>query len=284
MGSRTYFIIAATGFILLFIFYILTGNQSEETRTTQEVLEELPVLSFSNTQDWDESLVSILDSETYPGFEEKSFELPPPPGNYSEETSAELQILHEYQDLRTPEKIAEINNEINALDARFGSSTLREIALNRPTTTKLLDLVLDTTEKIILEQKEHFDRVRPSHLDTTLTTAIEVPGHPAYPSGHSTQAHLLAEALSAVNPDQTATYFQSAARIAKNREIAGIHYPSDSVAGRLLSEQIFPVLERDQLFQSLLDGARAEWASSTESSLSITSSSTTSELGENSSY
>ena len=35
-----------------------------------------------------------------------------------------------------------------------------------------------------------------------------------------------------------------ARRVARNREIAGLHYPSDSVAGRRLADAVFAVLSR----------------------------------------
>ena len=101
--------------------------------------------------------------------------------------------------------------------------------------------------------------MRPSYLDPTLSTALPVPEHPAYPSGHATQAALIALVLSELDPENSAAYFTSADRIAQNREIAGLHYPSDSQAGKLIAQQLFPVLLRDEAFAQLLEEAKAEW-------------------------
>jgi acid phosphatase (class A) len=101
--------------------------------------------------------------------------------------------------------------------------------------------------------------VRPDKLDPTLTPLIDVPEHPAYPSGHSTQAHAVAFLLTALAPDQKAKFESDALRVAVNREIAGVHYPSDSAAGRLLARQIVDLMLRDRSFAALVESAKAEW-------------------------
>jgi len=102
--------------------------------------------------------------------------------------------------------------------------------------------------------KAEFQRPRPSRLSPRLMPPIEVPGHLSFPSGHSTQAHLVARALNLVMPDAAARsldtssalrtrpdvqspLFRMAERIARNREVLGLHYPSDSAAGAYLASQ-----------------------------------------------
>jgi hypothetical protein len=51
-------------------------------------------------------------------------------------------------------------------------------------------------------------------------------------------------------------------RIARNREIAGLHYPSDSAAGVVLANQILPLLigmDPASAYQKALTDAAAEW-------------------------
>ena len=48
--------------------------------------------------------------------------------------------------------------------------------------------------------KDKFKRVRPSQLCPALMPPLAVPGHASFPSGHSTQAHLIAECLKLVLP------------------------------------------------------------------------------------
>lgn len=111
--------------------------------------------------------------------------------------------------------------------------------------------------------KQRFDRVRPSVLAEKygfqLGTVVKIPGHPAYPSGHATGAFTIAYILQELDPQNTETYRQDALRIAKNREIGGLHYPSDTEAGRLLARQIADSLLGDKAYQDLLKSARTEW-------------------------
>jgi hypothetical protein len=51
-----------------------------------------------------------------------------------------------------------------------------------------------------------------------------------------------------------------AARIARNREIAGVHYQSDTHAGGELAKTTFDVLKTVDSFQRLARAARNEWA------------------------
>jgi membrane-associated phospholipid phosphatase len=141
--------------------------------------------------------------------------------------------------------------------------------------------------------KARFKRVRPSRLCPGLAVPFGPPEHPAFPSGHSTAAHLVAlcllqvppiaelygvadpnnrdgprnapkaDDLRSTNPPQCPLLWL-ADRIARNRERLGFHYPSDSHAGRHIAiriwESIFvtktisvPTIER------ALWRAAAEW-------------------------
>ena len=107
--------------------------------------------------------------------------------------------------------------------------------------------------------KQKFNRVRPSVLDKELSNAIEIPAHPAYPSGHATGAYTLAYLLQELDPSSAETYLAAAKRIAENREIAGLHFPSDSEAGRLLARQLADQLLSHPNFKRLMKEARKEW-------------------------
>ena len=100
---------------------------------------------------------------------------------------------------------------------------------------------LGRVEDPIFRLKAHFNRARPWHCDPELRRLFPKghpahPGHPSYPSGHSTQAHTVAFLFARRAPQLKDVLLMAAARIALNREIAGLHFPSDSAAGRMLGE------------------------------------------------
>ena len=113
---------------------------------------------------------------------------------------------------------------------------------------------------VVMYYKNLFNRARPSQREPRLRPLLDVPGHPAYPSGHSTQMHLVAHALGEVVQDDAVKpeLFNIAWRVAENREWAGIHYRSDSEAGRDLAAALFPYVKTS--FSATFEQARLEWS------------------------
>jgi acid phosphatase (class A) len=220
--------------------------------------------TFSNTAKWDERLFTLTNAPF--SYSDRTFEailLPDPPRNSSSETGRELAELGRLADnLRTARAVGDMHSEINLDSLYVAGYPLQQWMDERsfPATAALLiDSYRDLTI-ITMQQKMKFDRVRPSVLDETLDTVIPVPHHPAYPSGHSTQMHFIAHVFNELDPAHRAYYFARAEQIAKNREIAGLHYPSDTEAGKLLAKQFFDILMRNEKFLTLLASAKEEWA------------------------
>ena len=66
---------------------------------------------------------------------------------------------------------------------------------------------------------------------------IPTPGHASWPSGHATESYLMCALLQALLPNAgkyREQFERLAARLAVNRTVAGLHFPVDSAAGRLL--------------------------------------------------
>jgi hypothetical protein len=93
---------------------------------------------------------------------------------------------------------------------------------------------------------------------------VPTPRHPAYPSNHSFQSHLIPEMLSVILGDRRADGTRPehgivkvaqafAARIAQNREIAGVHYEADSTAGAMLARNLV-----SNLWQTMIDEAKTK--------------------------
>jgi membrane-associated phospholipid phosphatase len=100
---------------------------------------------------------------------------------------------------------------------------------------------------------------------------IDPPGHAAYPSGHATESYLLAFLLERVMPeamvppnlavdDDKGPLRRLAERIARNREVLGLHYPSDRIVGRRLALKSLDLLLQCDSVKRLIEAAQTEWA------------------------
>ena len=114
-------------------------------------------------------------------------------------------------------------------------------------------------------------RARPSQVCPALMPPVPVPGHPSFPSGHATQAMLMALCAEAALAKSTViipTPLQDAwrpllqtlaGRIARNREIAGLHFESDTNGGLELAAEAFKKLSAGAKFKKVQDDASMEW-------------------------
>jgi membrane-associated phospholipid phosphatase len=171
---------------------------------------------------------------------------------------------------------ADALGEIVAQNEEFASYFLRLLTINpadHPATYRLICLASIVATFTVLHFKggvtggvqPYFPRPRPSQVCPALLPPVPVPCHASYPSGHATEARLIALVLedilqpvyiqATIVTDLTALSW----RIARNREIAGLHYPSDSHAGRILALDILPYLQGINEYQAVLTVARAEW-------------------------
>ena len=71
-----------------------------------------------------------------------------------------------------------------------------------------------------------------------------MPSHAAYPSNHAFQSFAVAHVLQWMIPEHPGitALFGRARRVAENREWAGLHYASDTEAGRDLAARVAPYL------------------------------------------
>lgn len=244
-----------TGLTLLTLAYFLISVPQEAARKD--------ALTFTNTATWEPNHLAVAKKQTrYPQELFASISLPPPPKNSSPETAKELSALHTYQNQRTPREVQDIVTEVRTKETYFAGHSIKEY-MDRtqfPATAALLADSIHDLEVIEMQQKEKFDRIRPSFLDTTLTPVIVVPEFPAYPSYHATETHFFAYVFAELAPSRRDEFLARAQQIALNREIAGVHYPSDSAAGVLLAQQFFDIMMKNEKFETLLAAAKAEWA------------------------
>ncbi|WP_299948885.1 phosphatase PAP2 family protein [uncultured Ruegeria sp.] len=114
---------------------------------------------------------------------------------------------------------------------------------------ELLGTCLRALTPVVMEAKHYLASRRPVELSAQIHPIIQTPGHSSFPSGHATQAYMLANILAELTQgyeanlyDEIRPYlrqsFQLAARIAYNRVIAGVHFPIDNGCGALLGSVI----------------------------------------------
>jgi hypothetical protein len=236
-------------------FSDLSGYTVDESKET---------LFFDNTQKWEPRYIAHTTKKVkyLPGNWRSLIAAAVPPKNSSPRTRAELVYLLEIQEKRTPEDIERIKSEIKLTGFRFGEFTYPGITdpEKRPATAALARAANADITAVMFQAKQHFNRVRPSMLDPRIQPAIPIPNHPAYPSGHATQAFMWAYLLcELLPPDHHAAILAGAKRIARDRELAGVHYPSDSSLGKQIARQIVDMWMANPQFRELLNRAKQEW-------------------------
>lgn len=149
----------------------------------------------------------------------------------------EAQIVLEQKKLRTLKLI----NEIRRQDTDLISVFIDEISASKSEKIELrkrLSLVLSDTADVVIYFKKIFNRPRPSEILPNINPVLNVPRHRAYPSGHATQAMVAARMLTEWTGKQSDQLAKLATRVGRNREIAGLHFPSDTDAGFNLGSQL----------------------------------------------
>jgi hypothetical protein len=167
--------------------------------------------------------------------------------------------------------------EILSQDVEFTTDFMALLAItpgSHPNTYRILHIASLIGSYAVLYYKGRYNRPRPSQLCPALMPPIPMPGHASWPSGHATQAWLKAlciEHVLQVPPGTLTTGDREAVssnlrtlalRVARNREIAGLHYPTDSAAGQKLADTIAPFLTSmapNTRFDKTVTAARAEW-------------------------
>ena len=232
-----------------------------------EVPEEAKVISkgqlrFSNSAQWDRVARGWTGREPkLLGHWREFVSIAPPPSNTSEDTEVELSELHRMQRERDEETILKIKEEQTLDGFNFDLFHYKTVEQQSPEAAKLLKMGQEEISPIVFTLKAKFDRVRPSVLDPTLQPVIDVPGHPSYPSGHAAQAYLVAYLLSDIDPATPNAYFTKASKIAIRREEAGVHYGSDTLAGKSLARQVYNQLSKQHAYLRQLELAKAEFKS-----------------------
>ena len=222
--------------------------------------------------EWDSNFLKEADLD-HSWLTERVFsrlQVPPPPPMESGEEAFRVEDLHyrlldELIVCKAGGQLCDRVKEIQRQDSGFmkdfldlakslGSSHFGEL-------NNLFDAIDPFAPKAYFFFKRHFARARPYHYLPKLVPpkgapVIERPKHPAYPSGHATMSFLYAHLCAECMPLGKEAFFRLATRISLNRELAGVHFSSDSQAGILLGRQLFEIMLVTPAARSFIDAAR----------------------------
>jgi membrane-associated phospholipid phosphatase len=158
----------------------------------------------------------------------------------------QLPLVLSWAELRE-ERTTEIMAQIDPTYA-FWSSVLYLHPARTRWTFELINVVLQFCVYVEMRFKHALGCWRPVEYNAQVQPMITTPGHGAFPSGHCTQSFAVAyvlgqllklDAMVGVPPPGPGAKVRAqldlqAARISTNRVVAGVHFPADSMAGRML--------------------------------------------------
>lgn len=163
------------------------------------------------------------------------------------------------QKTRTPDEIKRAQSEVTITAFSFSDVLGPWFNANDlPVTAALMSQVEKDTKAIFNPAKDEFGRKRPFMVNPDVHPCVTTETTPSFPSGHSTRAVVWAYILADMFPEHREALLARAYQIGDDRVLAGMHFPTDVEAGRVLGKAIAEQMLADPTFQADLDKAKAE--------------------------
>ena len=186
--------------------------------------------------------------------------VPPPPPDDSPAGMADIETILQVQKDRTPAQVA------RARQVDSHSFTTRGEHLFGPAFTKknlphTFSILLQTTMErrvVVVASKEQWNRVRPHNRGLGVKPCVKRPDDASYPSGHSASSALWTVLLSEALPEYKTIFTEFERETMWCRVLAGVHYPSDTHAGRLIGHIIAREMLKNPITQNAIKEMRAE--------------------------
>ena len=188
------------------------------------------------------------------------------PANSSAQTKAEIEFLLKLQkEARSEEKVKEslefanvyYNVFVKASDVDYPKMqknlfhTGRQIEGfspgNLPITAKLMTKVWSDLTYYFWALKFKFNRTRPYMIDSRIKN-LDNTNFQAYPSGHASASYAAAFIYQELFPERKKLILKNAYDMGYSREILGVHFPSDTEAGRVFARQFVNELLKNKAF------------------------------------
>ena len=177
----------------------------------------------------------------------------PPPENESNTTEDEIGYL---------EGIPVDKNLVDSADAlrQHFTKFLKSKELEYP--KEELKEVMQAVTAIILKLKYHYNRPRPFQIAKAKglelnAETLQSSSSPSYPSGHATQGRFIARYLSDLYPEYRNELMQIGDDIAFSRNMAKVHYPSDSAFGKVLGDDMYDFITNNTINEHKQPGPMA---------------------------
>ena len=171
----------------------------------------------------------------FDNFNIDNFKNKKPPKDNSLKTFSELKDL---QKVKMNKKFVEDHDEIKDVFKNVVGEDEKNI----------IQKIIDKSASVILKLKKFHNRPRPKDLAKNFNIKLDnielnSMKTPSYPSGHSTQAYLIAEVLKEKYPEKSEELDKKAKDISDSRNIARAHYKSDSENGKKLGISMYKYLK-----------------------------------------
>ena len=162
----------------------------------------------------------------------------PFPENSSKKTQDELQWLMDYNNGVLDKEYSKDGDDVLKVFEDYCKEN--NLEFNK----SYYDKILKESAKTILQLKYHYNRPRPYQLaeyygiEDFNVHRLDSGNTPAYPSGHTTQAHIMCLLLGNKYTKHYSNLKELADVVSKSRLMARIHYPSDCVFGEKVAMYI----------------------------------------------
>ena len=131
---------------------------------------------------------------------------------------------------------------------------------SHPATWELMTIGNTVAHMVAMHFKLVFKRARPVQVYPALMPVLLTPPHPSYPNAHALESLVMSGCVALAAPVLRDQLELLADRVGYNREVAGVHYPSDRVASAELAPQVMAFLGKGALFLEVVERAKGEWA------------------------
>ncbi|WP_244503928.1 phosphatase PAP2 family protein [Variovorax sp. CF079] len=153
----------------------------------------------------------------------------------------QLKLMESWAELRD-ERTCEILTQLTPQFAFWDSIGQLELDRRR-WTGELISLALAFASFVEMRFKHALSVPRPVAYSRKIQPIIPTPMHGSFPSGHATEAYMVAHVLESLVPSGWQASLRPqlqalAARTSINRTIAGVHFPVDSQAGQHLGQSL----------------------------------------------